>query len=335
MAYKSRSFYSRFSSFEDYQEYRSKDYLRVELPVCESLPVPTFKVSVFPSGELSAAYYLANASKRYIPAPRSISVTTDRLTHKSVQKIRRSAENTQSQWKSFLTLTFNPAESQLNADGTINHAWAKKELIRFRQALSKKVGRQIECKLKEVKPENRDEYRHKNAFRYIWVAELQKNGNIHFHIMLNKYFAAYYLRDLWGQGDAAVDVRTISDSRHAAAYICKYITKEADGRQKESSTINGNRYNISKAAREDAKPMSFHKFDQEAIEAKKLLDLMKTMVDEKGGRVIDSGFGMNIPAPRRSVPYRDKKTGTIKKTRSVCSRLANYYMDAQFGAVPF
>lgn len=346
MAARSRAFYTRFSSPEELQHY---DNMRTELPRCESLPVPTFKVSLYRSGEISAAYYLANSPRKFTPIPRAASVTTDRLTFKSVQKIRRATECSRSEWKSFVTLTFNSKGYELDKDGnqistkpclldengTVSHEWAKKELIRFRQALSKKVSRQIDCKINELPEFQREDYRRNNAFRYIWVCELQKNGNIHFHIMFNKYFAASYLRKLWGQGSCAVDVRKVSDSRHAAAYICKYITKEADGRPKEDSTIKGNRYNISRAAREDAMPSQYHRFDKEAKASKDLLDLMKEMVDQRGGKVIDSGFGMNIPAPRRSVPYRDKKTGTIKKTKGVDSRLGPAFMDVTFGAVPF
>lgn len=332
MAYRSRSFYSRFSDFEDYQRFEN---LCTPLPVCKSEPVSTFKVSLYRSGELSAAYYLANSPRKYIPTARDGAISTEQLSFKSVQKIRRASECSTSSWKSFVTLTFNPSESQLDESGKVCQVWAKKELIRFRQALSKKVGRQINCKLKELPANEHEEYREKNSFRYIWVCELQKNGNIHFHIMFNKYFAASYLRKLWGQGDAAVDTRKISDAGHAAAYICKYITKESDGSNKQPSYIKGNRYNISRAAREDSKPMQYHKFDEEAKECHDLLKLMKDMVDQRGGKVIDSGFGMNIPRPRRSVPYRDKKTGTIKKTKGVDSRLGNAFLDTVFGPVPF
>lgn len=329
---KSPGIFGCFSSPEEYFAYKNRNIaFDLKLPPA----VPTFQVSLYPSGELSASYFLAGSHRRVSPPPRPITVTTERLTTKSVQKIRRATENSVSDWKSFITLTFDPRRSQPDERGYVNQAWAKGQLCRFRKALTMKINRQIDAKLRQHPEFNADEYRSDNAFRYIWVAELQENGNIHFHFMFNKYFSAHYLRQLWGQGEAAVDCRQIKNASHAAAYICKYITKESDGRQKKDSTIAGNRYNISRKLREDSMPTKLFKHEEEAIQGKKLLGLMREMVEKRGGRVIDSGFGMVIPRPCHPVQYKDKKTGTFKTRRGVDFRLATAFTDEMFGTVPF
>jgi len=345
VASKSRSFYGRFSSYEEYMQFSDSEFARdlAKTDVAEGnklglvLPpaVPTFQVSLYPSGELSASYFLAGSHKKVTPPPRPVTVTTERLSFKSVQKIRRATENSASPWKSFVTLTFDPSQSELDENGCVDHAWAKSELIRFRKALTMKVNRQIACKLRNDSSIDAEEYKRVNAFRYIWVAELQQNGNIHFHFMFNKYFGASYLRQLWGQGECAVDCRSIKNASHAAAYICKYITKEADGRTKQDSKIAGNRYNISKLLREDFMPSKLFKHDDEAIQGKKLLSLMREMVEKRGGKVIDSGFGMVIPRPCHPVNYKDQKTGTFKTRRGVDFKIASNFTDVMFGAVPF
>lgn len=333
MASKSRSYYSQFSSFDDYKsaEFRQVPLLPLVLPP----PVPTFTVSCFPSGELSAAYFLSGSHLKINPPARAVSVTTENLSFRSVQKIRRATENSVSPWKSFVTLTFDSAQSELTDTGVVDQQWAKAQLIRFRKALTMKVNRQISCKLRHDDTLSASYYRHDNAFRYIWVAELQANGNIHFHFMFNKYFAVHYLTALWGQGNNAVDCKRIKNAQHASAYICKYITKEANGSKKQDSTIAGNRYNISALLREDSMPTKMSKYDEEAIQGKKLLALMKEMVESRGGRVIDSGFGMVIPRPCHRINYKDQKTGTFKTRRGVDYKLAPAFLDVTFGTMPF
>jgi hypothetical protein len=290
-------------------------------------------------------------------------MSTKGFTQKARTKIRRAVENSQSPYSVMVTLTFAPSSlpswcfvDEVHPDfngplcpgvtswltvqdeknkphvvpamrRVVRHDFAKYRVKLLRQALTMRVNRQIKCKLAELHADDHADYIEQKKFRYVWAAELQTNGNIHFHMLVNKYFPASYLRKLWSYG--AVNVKHVRDANHAANYISKYISKSVDG-----DIINGRRYDISQNARKDAKPMTRnYKFDDEAIAARKAIMIISEAIQSNGGRVIGSGFGVSIPKPRRSTFYKDK-TGRIKKTRGVSSTLHNAFMDSIF-PVPF
>lgn len=80
-------------------------------------------------------------------------------------------------------------------------------------------------------------------FNYIWVAEKQKNGNIHFHVVTDCYIPYATILNNWNknlnnlqyidkyqqkfnnQMPKGVDVRLIKQIVHVAAYVTKYLTK--------------------------------------------------------------------------------------------------------------
>lgn len=84
---------------------------------------------------------------------------------------------------------------------------------------------------------------------YFWRAESQKNGNIHFHMVIDSYIHWKQLRDLWnkhqeslkyiteytlktGKDDPnSTDVHKLQKIRNVANYVCKYVTKDTDERQ--------------------------------------------------------------------------------------------------------
>lgn len=79
--------------------------------------------------------------------------------------------------------------------------------------------------------------------KYLWRAESQGNGNIHFHITTDKYIYWKHLRDNWnriqnklgyidkfeakfGHRDAnSTDVHSVVKIKNIAAYLSKYLTK--------------------------------------------------------------------------------------------------------------
>ena len=110
-------------------------------------------------------------------------------------------------------------------------------------------SRQIHCD-KVIKRECFDKFIQamKNSFkgvRYIWRAESQANGNVHFHLTTDKFLPYEWLRNVWNKMQnrlgyvdrfAAVhghdnpnstDVHSIKSVKNIAAYIAKYCTKEA------------------------------------------------------------------------------------------------------------
>lgn len=334
----------------------AEEYLQAScsLPSPVASEKPAFVASLYRSGEISAAYFLSGAGSKVTPPVRNGGVETIGFKQKARNKIRRSVENSSQDLCCFMTLTFDPSklnpwhfENTLDSmtnfvgplpDGaqgpfvrsTIRHDYAKYKLINFRKALTMKVNRQLQVKEKEMyqaghSQQDIDTYIDAHKYRFIWTAELHQNGHIHFHLLINKYFAAEYIRRLWGAG--RINVKKLTDAEHAAHYISKYVSKDNEG------IIKGNRYNIAAVLRKEAKPMKLAKEDTEAIAMRKLLGKMKEIAKENGCIVIDSGFGVSMPHPRRSKVYRDKQ-GKIKKTKAINGRFHQSFLDSCW-PVPF
>lgn len=86
----------------------------------------------------------------------------------------------------------------------------------------------------------------KGLTHYIWRAEPQKNNNIHFHIITNKYFNYQYIRDTWNNvqkklgyinlfnekyhhiNPNSTDIHSIKNIHNASRYVGKYIQKMLD-----------------------------------------------------------------------------------------------------------
>lgn len=334
----SHAFYAALGSFDGYRR-----FLASQLPTPVAVEKPVFRVNCYRSGEMTGAYWLSGAANKVVPPKRPDGIETRCFTPKSRQKIRRAVENSTVDLKVFMTLTFAPSflsPWHYSENGTIRHDYAKHRLIQFRQAVQKMIYRKNLKKLADLSPSESASYLAKSAFRYIWTAELHENGNIHFHLLLSHYLPIKWVNKIWKNGGMrpltqaeidtsnSVDVKRLNDPEHAASYISKYVTKD------ECSVIKGNRYNISKALREDAKPMSkYTKEDDEAVMMRKLLQVIKGEIENNGARVIDSGFGVVFPRPRRSRVYRDK-SGKTKKTRGIDRRTSQVFLDVTF-PVPF
>jgi hypothetical protein len=356
---------SRFAAFSSHEEFRQAEADAYRLQHLEESEAQCcFKVRQYKSGELSGAYYTLGLKTKVKPPVRTGPVVTYSFSQKSKSKVRRAVENSDAELTTFLTLTFSPWDlnpwevdyygpsarrsnfrfglSPFKRFKTVDPAlakrrfclvvpvvkqeYAKHRLKNFRSALTMKVNRQIACKLKELPECQHDEYKRLNKFRMVWTAELQSNGNIHFHMITNKYWAKNYLAKIWPYG--FTNIKKLHDAEHAAYYMVKYISKD------QTSEIRGNRYNISAILRKESAPMAtYFKDDTEAQEMRRLLGLMKQTVEENGGKVIDSGFGFNFPRPRRSRVYKGKD-GKPRKTRGVSKKLHQSFLDSCF-PVPF
>jgi hypothetical protein len=97
--------------------------------------------------------------------------------------------------------------------------------------------------------------RKKGLRSYIWRAEPQKNGNIHFHITTNQYFEQQFIRDTWNNcqkqlgfidlfnekhhhiNPNSTDIHSIIKIDRAGAYIAKYLSKISDDSRKISGKI--------------------------------------------------------------------------------------------------
>lgn len=316
-------FYSRFDSPESLfgkktfwqlrrelqsDSQRRTAFLRDNLPDCSSHL--GFKVRSYRSGECTGAQYLTGAQYKVIPPARTGEVETTTFTRASRVKIRRAAECSQRLLKFFCTLTFSPSHLrpwELDEGGAVRHDFAKYKLKKFLNT----------CAVKQK--------RLNRVLSYMWVAELQDNGNIHFHILWDQFFDIKWLSKVWNQANNSVDIEKMNDSLHAAYYVQKYTTKDAN-----NGAIKGNRYFISGELRSRMKPIENILFEcsaedlQESHEAldeiHENLRLIKDGIESRGGQVF--GYGFSIPRPRSSKEYTDKKTGERKKTKAVDPRLS-------------
>jgi SepF-like predicted cell division protein (DUF552 family) len=260
-----------------------------------------FKLRAFRSHETIGNRFFTGSRVLSCPPSRSGDLETDSLTQKAKTKIRRASENATSYLRYFCTLTFSPAlvdDDNKDDQGNICHKWAKTKIRQF-----------LDTCRHQQKRLNR-------TLSYIWVAELQKNGNIHFHIIWNQFFQITWLTKIWGQASNSVDIKTMKNITHAINYMRKYISKDDQG------TIKGNRYNISKELRETMKPIIEENVivldtkelpdnPQAISEVMEFIDCVKEDIEERGGTVLD--FGFYIPPDRTN---RDRKKRFTSKQLS-------------------
>lgn len=81
---------------------------------------------------------------------------------------------------------------------------------------------------------------------YVWKAERQKNGNLHFHITTNCFIGVQELRDSWNKAQNRIgfidlfenkynhrnpnstDIKIVRNSKDLGTYIAKYVGKELE-----------------------------------------------------------------------------------------------------------
>ena len=102
-----------------------------------------------------------------------------------------------------------------------------------------------------------------------WKAELQKNGNLHFHLVLDHYINKITIQKSWNsiqrkhglteeyekkfhkKEPPSTHVRSIQNMEKSIRYVMKYVSKNSAGKK-----INGNIYRFSKNLT-DLKPFTF------------------------------------------------------------------------------
>lgn len=113
--------------------------------------------------------------------------------------IRETAEARQLQ--RFLTLTLDPKKIEGNPVRYLNAAFAKLRVYLHRE--------------------------HGVAPQFIRVLEFQKNGNPHFHILIDRYIDLEWIRRAWVAvgGGFMVDIRFV-DVHRVSRYLSKYLTTD-------------------------------------------------------------------------------------------------------------
>ncbi len=90
---------------------------------------------------------------------------------------------------------------------------------------------------------------------YIWKSEVQSNGNLHFHILIDKPIWHWSLRDLWNDIQAkhgyiqefymknlhvdpnSTDIHALDRVQNIVGYICKYMSKHEGKRPMEGRVV--------------------------------------------------------------------------------------------------
>lgn len=120
----------------------------------------------------------------------------------------------------------------------------------------------------EIKREVLDKFitklkRETGVKHYFWKAESQKNGNIHFHLMVDHYIDHKKIREMWNscqerllyisefeqnykhRNPNSIDVRVVDNPKVAYHYLMGYVLKKEDNRK-----INGRIWGMSDKLRE-------------------------------------------------------------------------------------
>lgn len=87
--------------------------------------------------------------------------------------------------------------------------------------------------------------RRDNNLLYVWKAETQENGNLHYHLITNSYMHHVELRRLWNhycnklgyldrsnsKDPNSTDIHAVKGSKNLIAYAIKYMSKKEEGRR--------------------------------------------------------------------------------------------------------
>lgn len=199
---------------------------------------------VYPAGELSVSKAMVNSSAKP-PSPTYGRRYVAGVSRNGARAIRRSVmARAQAERSQFVLLTLTTDE------------------IRSDREMKRRFDKFLKWCRKHFP----------DAFRwYIWVAELQARGVLHFHIMVAKRIPKpqfLRLREMWaevyGMGGGSVDIEQMRSSKGAAKYLAKYVVKRPpEGEQRRSrhsgqvyvrNLFSGNAYGLSAAARWGTRP---------------------------------------------------------------------------------
>jgi hypothetical protein len=114
-----------------------------------------------------------------------------------------------------------------------------------------------------------------NVYSYIWKAETQKNGNIHFHIAINKFIHHKAIRKKWNSlqqqhgytspgnwqdpisDPPSTEIKAVKKLTAVTNYMLKYFTKNEKDKRPVQGRIWGASYNLLDNA------IIFERFDEE------------------------------------------------------------------------
>lgn len=115
-------------------------------------------------------------------------------------------------------------------------------------------------------------------FSYIWKAELQKRGQLHYHLIINEFIHWRFIRSTWNKlqrkhgllqsfglkfkhfDPNSVDIHTVKHVRNFSAYLAKYIAKSQGSKIKGktwdcSNDLNCNRFSFTPTHQQEIRLM--------------------------------------------------------------------------------
>lgn len=125
---------------------------------------------------------------------------------------------------------------------------------------------------------------------YLWKAEPQKNGNIHFHLLIDRYFDKDWIREQWNLtqsqhgyhspdcgksvnfGQPSTRIESLKSKNNATAYVAKYVSKSEGSR-----AIEGRIWGCSDNLRE-LKPVEYVLEKQQVIDVINIINGPKTSI---------------------------------------------------------
>ncbi|MDA3879131.1 MAG: hypothetical protein PF436_01965 [Prolixibacteraceae bacterium] len=144
--------------------------------------------------------------------------------------------------------------------------------------------------------------REKHGFEnYIWKAEKQQNGNIHFHLIADRYIKKELLTETWNKCQNALNyidrfeskfecrdapsthVRVVKSGKMAIHYVSKYIGKGTGEKSIEGAVCYTSNSLIN---------LDYYKYDESGDETKKFDELEK---EGKVKRIVSDVFEIIVP----------------------------------------
>lgn len=260
-------------------------------------------LNIYPSGEVTGGYYKTGSKA---PPRREGKTISQEFTSNARKTIRRAAESGLVTFKNFVTFTFDPKLSELDDSGSVIQSWGKQQFKRLLNSFKKVLDRRAEIKGEQ-------------PLSYIWVAEVQQNGNIHFHMLVDRFIPIKWLVKIWNQAPNSVNLKKLSNQSHAVNYMLKYM-------KKGHCPIEGKRYGMTKDLLDAIKPIKIRYEGEDKREAfKKVKRESYWEINNNGGMVSD--FGLSIPSPKRPRFWRDKQ-GQIHKAKGVSPELSAKFLSS-------
>jgi len=263
-------------------------------------------LNIFPSGEITGGCY-SRGNKR---APgHTGKIRSMQFTKQARKKIRRAVDCKITNFKLFVTLTFDPKISKLNVSGSVDQEWAKERFKQFLNTVKKKYDRLAD------KTQN-DNWR----ISYIWVAEIQEmnTNNIHFHILVDRPFIdSKWLVKIWGQAANSVNIKRLNNQEHAVNYMLKYM-------KKGNCPIEGKRYGMTQNLIEGSKPIKYDFYGRnQRNQFLRIKEEFEWQIKQNGGYVAD--WGVSVPPPKRIRLWRDKN-GNVQKCKGTSQKVSQDFL---------